>query len=109
MTFNFNESINAQIQVDNNELEDVDGPFFQKLQLSIYPSYEFCIDKISIQLQPAFYIYRKASKNQSPVFHQRVALKYQITDNIFAGITLRDYSMHADFVEWTVGYKFENQ
>lgn len=109
MTFNFNESINAQIQIQNNELEDIDGPFLDKLQLSIYPSYELCIDKISIQLQPAFYIYRKEYKNQSPVFHQRINLKYQITDNIFAGITLRDYSFHADFVEWTLGYKFNKK
>ncbi len=107
-TFNYNGAVNAQVAVENNELEDVDGPFSDKLQLSIYPSYSLCIDKISIVLQPAFYVYRKNFKNQSPVFHQRISLNYQITDKIFAGITLRDYSMHADFVEWTVGYKFNN-
>lgn len=109
MTFNFNESINAQVQVDNNELADIDGPFYEKLQLSIYPSYEFCIDKVSVLLQPAFYLYRKHSKNESTTFHQRINIKYQITDNIFAGITLRDFSMHADFVEWTLGYKFDTK
>ena len=106
-TFNFNESINAQVAIENNELVDVDGPFADKLQISIYPSYELCIDRVSVLLQPAFYIYRKNFKNQSPVFHQRISINYQITDNIFAGITLRDYSMHADFVEWTLGYRFD--
>ena len=77
MTINYNESINTQVAVD----------------------------KISIVLQPAFYILRKNTKNQSPVFHQRIMLKYHITDQIFAGITLRDYSIHADFVEWTLGYR----
>lgn len=108
-TLNVNDAINAQIKVDNNELIDVDAPFLNQIQLSIYPSYTFCVDKISIVLQPAFYIYRKTSKNQSPVFHQRISIDYQITNNIFAGITLRDYSMHADFVEWSVGYRFYKQ
>lgn len=108
-TLNVNDAINAQIKVDNNELVDVDAPFLNQIQLSIYPSYTFCVDKISIVLQPAFYIYRKTSKNQSPVFHQRISINYQITNNIFAGITLRDYSMHADFVEWSVGYRFYKQ
>lgn len=106
-TLNVNDAINAQIKVDNNELIDVDAPFLNQIQLSVYPSYTFCVDKISIVLQPAFYIYRKTSKNQSPVFHQRISINYQITNNIFAGITLRDYSMHADFVEWTIGYRLK--
>ncbi|HLP05550.1 MAG TPA: acyloxyacyl hydrolase [Paludibacter sp.] len=109
MTFDFNESVNAQVKVDNNEIEDIDGLFVDQLQLSIYPSYELCLDKVSVMLQPAFYIFRKASRNLSPTFHQRITLKYMVTDNIFAGITLRDYSMHADFVEWTLGYRFNNK
>ena len=105
MTINYNESINTQVAVDNNEVVDIDGRLFDGFQVSIYPSYELCADKISIVLQPAFYILRKNTKNQSPVFHQRIMLKYHITDQIFAGITLRDYSIHADFVEWTLGYR----
>ncbi|MFT3751961.1 MAG: acyloxyacyl hydrolase [Paludibacter sp.] len=105
MTVNYNESINAQVAVDNNQLVDIDGRFIDAFQVSIYPSYEICADRISVVLQPAFYVLRKTSKNQSPVFHQRIMIKYHITDQIFAAITLRDYSMHADFVEWTLGYR----
>ncbi|MDD3322907.1 MAG: acyloxyacyl hydrolase [Paludibacter sp.] len=105
MTLNYNESVNAQVAIDNREIEDIDGPLGDKIQLSIYPSYEICADKVSLVLQPAFYILRKASKNQSPVFHQRIMIKYHISDNVFAGITLRDFDIHADFVEWTVGYR----
>ncbi|HEY6915615.1 MAG TPA: acyloxyacyl hydrolase [Paludibacter sp.] len=105
MTVNYNESINAQVAVDNNQLVDIDGKLLDGFQVSLYPSYEICADRISVVLQPAFYIIRKVSKNQSPAFHQRVMIKYHITDQLFAGITLRDYSMHADFVEWTLGYR----
>ena len=105
MTVNYNEAINAQVAVDNGKIVDIDGKFINAFQVSIYPSYEICADRISVVLQPAFYIIRKTTKNQSPVFHQRIMIKYHITDQIFAGITLRDYSMHADFVEWTLGYR----
>lgn len=105
MTINYNESVNAQVAVDNGQIVDIDGLLLNGFQVSIYPSYEICADKISLVLQPGFYVLRKASKNLSPAFHQRIMVKYHITDNIFAGITLRDYSLHADFVEWTVGYR----
>ena len=105
MTVNYNESINAQVAVDNNLLLDVDGRLLDGFQVSLYPSYELCADRVSVVLQPAFYVLRKTSKNQSPVFHQRILLKYHITDAVFAGITLRDFNMHADFVEWTLGYR----
>ena len=59
-------------------------------------------------LQPAFYIYRKEMKNQTPVFHQRIGLKYHFTKNLFAGITLRDYDFHvSDFIEWNIGYRIK--
>ncbi len=108
-TFNYNGSIDAQVAIENNELEDVDGPFFDKLQLSVYPSYELTIDRLSVMLQPAFYIYRKKFANISPVFHQRISILYQINDKLFAGITLRDSNIHADFIEWTLGYRINRK
>jgi len=108
MSMSYDGSINAQVAVDANELEAVDGPFSDKLQVSIYPSYEFVINRFSLILQPAFYIYRKKLKNQSPVFHQRIGIKYHFSDNFYAGITLRDYKFHvSDFIEWNVGYQIK--
>lgn len=108
MAFTYNGSVNAQIAIENNELEVVDGPFSEKLQMSIFPSYELVVERFSLVLQPAFYIYRKKMVNQTPVFHQRIGLKYHITENMFVGITLRDYSFHvSDFVEWSIGYRID--
>jgi len=108
MSISYNGALNAQVAVDDNELETIDSPFGDKIQISVYPSYEFVVNKISLILQPAFYIYRKKIKNQSPVFHQRIGLKYHFTDNFFAGITLRDYKFHvSDFVEWNIGYRIK--
>ncbi|MFA5973690.1 MAG: acyloxyacyl hydrolase [Lentimicrobiaceae bacterium] len=107
-TLSYNGAVNAQAAVENNELEAADGKFSDKILLSIYPSYELVINKVSLILQPAFYIYRKKLTNQSPVFHQRIGIKYHITDHIFIGITLVDYQFHvSDFIEWNVGYRIK--
>jgi hypothetical protein len=108
ININYNGSLNAQIAVDNNEMVEINGPFIDKLQVSIYPSYELVVNRVSLILQPAFYIYRKKTKNQSPDFHQRIGLKYQFSDRFFAGITLRDYAFHvSDFIEWNIGYRLK--
>lgn len=110
ISVSYNGAVNAQVAVDNNELEVIDGPFSDKLQISIFPSYELVVHKVSLILQPAFYIYRKKLKIQSPVFHQRIGIKYHITDNIFVGITLRDYSFHvSDFIEWNIGCRLKRK
>jgi len=106
ITFSYDGSIDAQVAVDNGEVEPVKGPFKDKILISIYPSYELVAHKVSLIIQPAFYIYRKTLKSQSPMFHQRIGLKYHITDHVFAGITLRAYDFHvSDFVEWSLGYR----
>ena len=105
-TLSYNGAVNAQAAVEDNELEALDGKFSDKILLSIYPSYELVINKASLIIQPAFYIYRKKLTNQSPVFHQRIGLKYHITDHVFIGITLVDYKFHvSDFIEWNIGYR----
>jgi hypothetical protein len=105
-TLSYDGSTNAQAAVENNELDPVDAPFSDKIQLSIYPSYELTVNRISLVLQPAYYLYRKKFSNQSPAFHQRIGLKYQVTDKVFAGIILRDYAFHvSDHLEWTLGYR----
>lgn len=108
MSVSYNGAQDAQVAVENNELDALDSPFSDKLQVSIYPSYELIVNKVSLILQPAFYLYRKNLKNNTPVFHQRIGLKYYFSDNFFAGITLRDYDFQtSDFIEWNVGYRIK--
>jgi hypothetical protein len=108
MSVSYNGALDAQVAVENNELDALDSPFSDKLQVSIYPSYELIVNKVSLILQPSFYLYRKNLKNNTPVFHQRIGLKYHFSDNFFAGITLRDYDFQtSDFIEWNVGYRIK--
>ncbi len=106
ITLTYDGAVNAQAAVDAGEVETAGGKFGDKILVSIYPSYELVIHKVSVILQPAFYLYRKKLLNQSPVFHQRVGLKYHVTDHIFLGITLVAYKFHiSDFIEWNIGYR----
>jgi len=106
-TISYDGSIDAQVAVDNGELQVTPSPFIEHLQISIYPSYEFVVNKFSVILQPSFYLYRNKFKNQSPVFYQRIGLKYNIFKDFYMGINLRAYKFHiSDFLEWSIGYGF---
>ena len=108
MSFTYNGPVNAQAFLEGSELELAEKRFGDKVMISIYPSFVLVINKASIIIQPAFYLYRKKLNNQSPVFHQRIGLKYHISDHLFIGMTLVDFKFHvSDFVEWNVGYRLK--
>ncbi|MFK5985547.1 MAG: acyloxyacyl hydrolase [Pseudomonadota bacterium] len=108
ISFSYNGSLDAQVAVENNQLEAIEAPVSDKIQISFYPSYELVVHKVSLTLQPAFYLYRKNLKNNTPVFHQRIGLKYHFSNNFFLGITLRDYNFQtSDFIEWNIGYRIK--
>lgn len=108
----YNGALNAQFAVDNGELDEVDLPFGDHFTLSVYPSYELMIDRLSVIVQPGFYLYRKKTADLTPVFYQRIGMKYYFWKDYFAGISLRAYQFHvSDFIEWHVGrrIKFGNR
>ncbi|MDX1828375.1 MAG: acyloxyacyl hydrolase [Lutibacter sp.] len=108
MSFSYNGTLDAQVAIENNQLEPVESAFSNKIQISIFPSYELIINKVSLIVQPAFYLFRKKIKNKTPVFYQKIGIKYHFSNNLFAGITLRDYSFHvSDFIEWNIGYRIK--
>jgi len=107
LSASYNGSLDAQVAVDNGELKVTPGPFADHLQVSIYPSYELVINKFSVVIQPSVYLYRKKLKNQTPLFYQRVGLKYNMLHNFHVGVNLRAYKFYvSDFIEWNIGYSF---
>lgn len=100
----YNGALNAQIAVENGDLDEVDLPFGNHIALSVYPSYELVVDRLSFLIQPGFYVYRKKIEELSPVFYQRIGVKYHFLKNYYLGINLRAYKYHiSDFIEWNVG------
>jgi len=101
-------AIDAQIEIENGGIETIETPFYTKLSISIYPSYELLVNKLSIIVQPGIYLLRKQFATQSPVFYQRIGLHYNIYKNINLGINLHAYQFHvSDFIEWSLGYTLQ--
>ena len=105
-TLGYDGSSNSIIYVDNGELEPAGGFHADRLNLSIFPSYELMINKLSLVVQSGFYILRRQTVTTKPMTYQRLGLHYQLNENLFAGIVLHAYSYHiSDFIEWTLGYR----
>ncbi len=104
----YNGALNAQLTVENGQLDEVDLSFGNHINISVYPSYELTIDRLAIILQPGFYLYRKKTAELSPVFYQRIGVKYHFWKDYFAGINLRAYKYHiSDFIEWNIGRRIK--
>jgi len=106
--FSYDGAINAQIDIDDNKVSKVESPFIDKFSIGVYPSYELVCNKISIILQSGIYVLRKNIDGQTPLFYQRIGVKYHIFQNAFVGINVRAYDFTvADYIEWSIGYRIK--
>lgn len=79
--------------------------FNEKAKLAVVLSYELCLDKLSLILQPGFYFYR-TTHDPKPFFYQRIGVRYQLFQGIYTGASLRAVNFgQADWIEFTIGYK----
>ncbi len=113
-------SYNSYISYLNNKTtERLNASNDNKLSVGVYGSFELVINKLSMIIQPGWYLYRAHWKvpnepsanisipNRKPGgSYQRIGLKYHIFDNVFVGINVRAYDFSvADYIEWNIGYK----
>lgn len=106
LTVGYNGSQNSQIIVEGGKLDEMESSFARDLSLSIYPSYELVIDRLSVLVQPGIYIYRRQTANMSQELYQRIGIKYHFLKNTFFGISLRAEKLYiSDFIEWTIGQR----
>ncbi len=66
LTLDHNGAHDAQVSVNNGDPDIVPSSFAENLQLSIYPSYELVIDRVSLLLQPSFYLARSNDVGNNP-------------------------------------------
>ncbi len=103
--FTVDESDNANgfVQGDSNALYP--APYNQQTKFAIVLSYELCLDKLSLILQPGFYFYR-TTHDPRPFFYQRIGVRYNLIDGLYAGASLRAVNFgQADWSEFSIGYK----
>ena len=105
-TLGYNGSQNTTVIEEDGDLDELEVPFIRHFSMSIYPSYELVIDKLSLVIQPGIYLYRKKTGNMTPSFYQRIGIKYHFMENTFLGINLRATKFNeSDFIEWTIGHR----
>ena len=105
--FDYFGAANSSITLLNGKLEDREASLHDGFEISIYPSYELVIDRLSLILQPGFYIHRRNYEGSTPWTYQRIGLKYHVLKNVFVGLNLHAYRYYiSDYIEWNVGYRF---
>jgi hypothetical protein len=103
-TIGYDGALNAQIAVENGELDEVDLPFANHITFSVYPSYELVIDRLSVIVQPGFYVYRKKTEESTTAFYQRLGVKYHFYKDYFLGVSLRATQFQvSNYIEWNIG------
>jgi hypothetical protein len=75
------------------------------LNLGIVPSCEFNYDKVAFVLQPCFSILKHETTFKKPDFFGKFGLKWKLLDETYAGIQLHTFKLHADFIEFSLGYR----
>jgi hypothetical protein len=127
----YDNSYNSYIKYENAQtIERLNAGKGIKVAVGFYGSFELVINKVSMVVQPGWYVYREEwSLPESPIpptetnpvgmavpkrkpgpSYQRIGLKYHIFENVFAGINVRAYDFSiADYIEWNIGYRIKWQ
>ena len=118
-------SYNSYIKYENKQtVEKMNAGNGNKFAFGAYGSFELVVNKLSVIIQPGWYIYREEWKipDSDPPLgtsyprrkpggsYQRIGLKYHVFENVFAGINVRAYDFSvADYIEWNIGYRIKWQ
>lgn len=105
LTVDYLGGANTHVTVKNGKPEAKNASLSDGLELSIFSSYELVINRISVIMQPGFYLYRSKYPFSAPDFYQRLGLKYNIYKDISFGINMHAHKFSiADYIEWSIGY-----
>jgi hypothetical protein len=111
---------NSYINYLNGEITRMDAGNGNKINIGIYGAFELVVHKLSVVVQPGWYIFRAdwqvpdkqegavaiPPRRKSEGSYQRLGIKYHVNDNLFFGINIRAYDFGiADYIEWNMGYR----
>jgi len=113
---------NSYINYENGVITRMDAGDGIKLNVGFYGSFELVIHKLSLVVQPGWYVYREEwavpekkegtavipPRRKSGGSYQRLGIKYHVFENVFLGINIRAYDFGiADYIEWNAGYRIK--
>ncbi|MGK7390479.1 MAG: acyloxyacyl hydrolase [Candidatus Cyclobacteriaceae bacterium M2_1C_046] len=94
-------SLKEEIKNDIWLTEDED-PDFRRAAVII--GHDLIINKISVVKQLGYYIYDPYQAFQP--FFMRIGLRYELSEDLSFGLTLKSHYFKAEATEWNIGYRF---
>ena len=79
----------------------------QLIKSGINLAYELTMGRLSFYFNYGFYL-GGLERSDGTVYH-KVSLRYDVTNNIFANITLKTHWGSADFIGWGLGYQIKTK
>ena len=67
--------------------------------------YSLIVGRLSMPLDLGFYFYDKVNGEPFPMY-EKIGLRYQISDHLLIGTSLKTYFARAEFFEWGITYRF---
>ena len=101
----YDSSKNARYRLENGQTVPNLSFRTENLNLGIIPSMELNFDKVAFVLQPCFTLVKHETTFKKPTFFGKFGLKYVLWDNLYAGVQLHTFKLHADFIEFSLGYR----
>lgn len=77
----------------------------QNLYLGLVPSFELTFDKVAFVLQPCYMLLKHETSFKKPNFFGKFGLKFNMMDEVYAGVQLHTFKLHADYIECSLGYR----
>ncbi len=105
LCFGYNGSANHNVFAVDSVLKKENASLKEGFELSIFPSYELMIDRVSVTAQLGYYLHRNEYPGMFPRLYQKLGMKYHLTSNFFGAINMKAFNFfRLEYIEWTLGY-----
>ncbi len=89
----------------NEEGRDVTTHMSDNMALGAYLAHEIGYKRLWLVTDLGFYLTQRVGDDPiHPWIYERVGLKYQVTNRLFIGVSVKAHLAKADYTEWTIGY-----
>ncbi len=101
----YDSSKNTRYRMENGQISPDLSFLADNIMLGIIPSLELNYDRVAFVLQPCYSILKHETSFKKPDFFGKFGLKFKLVEELYAGIQLHTFKLHADFIEFSLGYR----
>ncbi len=82
------------------------GSSYEHFAYAFFTGIDFKMNKLLLQFGVGRYLYYKSIPNYNLKYYSKMGFKYMITDHLTAGFFLKAHSYEADYLDFSLGWKF---